>query len=212
MNPTVRCMDPISTVVTFCYQRQCDRNHILRLIELGCKTEDTGRLSNPVPSGRMDLGAYVVSAWRTDPFRELEFPVERESGRFVFRRHFRKVDDSGRGTDPFVMKIEFRIPCENETGHGFADSLRLRCEPGRIPGDTSGTPPWLVEEVDSDETVWRPDARWVKTMCAWTEDGSTEWQMAILRSFCSAVGTELARRNFVPTNRRLELGPGLDEI
>lgn len=203
---------PLSTILSFCYQRQCDRNRILRLIELGCKTEDTGRLSNPVFFGRMDRGAYVVPAWRTDPFRELELPVERESGRFVFRRHFRQVDDMGRGTDPFVMKIEFRIPCKNETGHDFVDSFRLRCEPGRLPGDMFKNPTWLVEEVHSGNIVWRPDARWVKTMCAWTENGSAEWQMEVLRSFCSAVGTDLATRNFVPTNKRLELGPGLDEI
>ena len=212
MNPNAHRTDPLSTVLAFCYQRQCDRHRILRLIELGCKTEDSGLLSNPCHSGCVDRGASVIPAWLTDPFRELEFPVERESGRFVFRRHFRKVDIIGHGTDPFVMKIEFRIPCENENGHDFVDSLRLRCEPGRIPGDMFGNPPWLVEGVDSDETVWRPDAHWVKTMCAWAEDGSAEWQMAILRSFCSAVGTELARGNFVPTNKRLDLGPGLDEI
>lgn len=209
MNPNAHCTDPLSTILAFCYQRQLERENILSLIDYGYRTDDSGSLYG---RGTCQYAASCPPAWRTDPFRELEFPVDFESGRFVFRRHFRKIDDIDCGTDPFVVKIEFRIPCENENGHDFVDSFRLRCESGRISGDTFGNPPWLVEEVQGDDTVWRPDACRVRIMCARTDDGSVEWQMEALRSFCSTIGTELIRRDVVPTNKRLEFGPGLDEI
>lgn len=152
-----------------------------------------------------------IPSWRTDPFRELEFPVDRDSDHFVFRRHFLMVDAVNRIIgDPFVARIEFRIPLAVGSEHAFIDSLRFRCGHGQIPDDTFRPLPWLTCSIDGQDGVWRPDRRWTEIADGISENPSVERQMDVLRLFCSAIGTELARRNIVPTNRRLEVGPGLE--